>query len=132
MPYKSSSTAADVSPAPVGSRIIRAMQPSAARGETVECVENQSRRGAGGLITEAIVPAIKSDDRDPGRRTWATTDVEAARCRQSDGAPSPGSEVKAIVPAAATGRPRLAFLAAARRRAARLRRCESGRLLDGF
>ena len=38
MPYESSSAASDVSLAPVGSRIIRAMQLSAARGKTAECV----------------------------------------------------------------------------------------------
>ena len=40
----SSSAASDVSLAPVGSRIIRAMQPSATRGETAECVALQWRR----------------------------------------------------------------------------------------
>jgi hypothetical protein len=44
MTYKSSSAASDVSLAPFGSRIIRAMQPSAARGETAECVALQWRR----------------------------------------------------------------------------------------
>ena len=38
MTYESSSAASDVSLAPFGSRIIRAMQASAARGETAECV----------------------------------------------------------------------------------------------
>jgi hypothetical protein len=37
-----------------------------------------------------------------------------AASRQCDGAPSPGSQVKAIVPATVTGRPILAFRAAAR------------------
>ena len=37
MTYESSSAASDVSLAPFGLRIIRAMQPSAARGETAEC-----------------------------------------------------------------------------------------------
>jgi hypothetical protein len=40
-PYRSSSAAPDVSLAPFGLRIIRAMQPSAARGKTDECVANQ-------------------------------------------------------------------------------------------
>ena len=44
MPYESSSAASDVSLAPVGSRIIRAMQLSAARGKTAECVANHSSR----------------------------------------------------------------------------------------
>jgi hypothetical protein len=44
MPYKSSSAVSDVSLAPSALRIIREMQPSAARGETAECVANQSRR----------------------------------------------------------------------------------------
>jgi hypothetical protein len=43
MPYESIA-ASDVSLAPFGLRGIRAMQPSAARGETAECVENRSRR----------------------------------------------------------------------------------------
>jgi hypothetical protein len=43
MPYESSSAASDVSLAPFGLRIIRAMQPSAARGKTAECVAKQSR-----------------------------------------------------------------------------------------
>jgi hypothetical protein len=38
MPYESSSAASDVSLARLYLRIIRAMQPSAARGETAECV----------------------------------------------------------------------------------------------
>jgi hypothetical protein len=38
MTYETSSAASDVSLAPFGLRIIRAMQPSAARGETTECV----------------------------------------------------------------------------------------------
>ena len=38
MTYESSSAASDVSLAPFGLRIIRAMQPSAARGETAECM----------------------------------------------------------------------------------------------
>jgi hypothetical protein len=38
MTYKSGSAASDVSLVPFGLRIIRAMQPSAARGETAECV----------------------------------------------------------------------------------------------
>ena len=44
MTYKSSSATSDVSPAPFGLRIIRAMQPSAARGKTAECVAIRSRR----------------------------------------------------------------------------------------
>jgi len=48
MTYKSSSAASDVSLAPFGWRIIRAMQPSAARGETAECVAKQSRRAGAG------------------------------------------------------------------------------------
>ncbi len=38
MTYKISSAASDVSLAPFGLRIIRAMQPSAARGKTAEWV----------------------------------------------------------------------------------------------
>jgi hypothetical protein len=38
MTYESSSAASDVSLAPFGLRIIAAMQPSAAHGETAECV----------------------------------------------------------------------------------------------
>jgi hypothetical protein len=38
MPYKSSSPVSDVSVARFGLRIIRAMQSSAARGKTAECV----------------------------------------------------------------------------------------------
>ena len=38
MTYESSSAASDVILAPFGLRIIRAMQPSAARGETAESV----------------------------------------------------------------------------------------------
>ena len=41
MTYKSSSAASDVSLAPFGLRIIRAMQPSAARGKTAECTAEQ-------------------------------------------------------------------------------------------
>jgi hypothetical protein len=43
MTYESSSAASDISLAPFGLRIIRAMQPSAARGETAECVALRSR-----------------------------------------------------------------------------------------
>ena len=41
MTYESSSAASDVILAPFGLPIIRAMQPSAARGETAESVANQ-------------------------------------------------------------------------------------------
>jgi hypothetical protein len=44
MTYESSSAASDVSLAPFGLRIIRAIQPSAARGRTAECVAKRSRR----------------------------------------------------------------------------------------
>ncbi len=44
MTYASSKAASDVSLAPFGLRIIRAMQPSAARGETAEYVAKQSPR----------------------------------------------------------------------------------------
>jgi hypothetical protein len=43
MPYKSSSAASDASLARFGLRIIRAMEPSAVRGKTADCVANQSR-----------------------------------------------------------------------------------------
>jgi hypothetical protein len=42
MPYESSSAASDVSLAEFGLRIIPAMQPSAARGKTAECVAKHS------------------------------------------------------------------------------------------
>ena len=45
MPYQSSSAASDVSLAPVASRIIRSMQPSAARAETAEWVAEKERSG---------------------------------------------------------------------------------------
>jgi hypothetical protein len=38
MRYESSNAASDDNLAPFGVRIIRAMQPSAARGETAECL----------------------------------------------------------------------------------------------
>jgi hypothetical protein len=38
MTYESNSAASEFSLAPFGLRIIRAMQPSAARGKTAECV----------------------------------------------------------------------------------------------
>jgi hypothetical protein len=44
MTYESSSAASDVSLVPFGLRIIRAMQPSAARDETAECVAKRSSR----------------------------------------------------------------------------------------
>ena len=46
MPYESISASSDVSLALFGLRIIRAIQPSAARGRIAECVAKQSR-GAG-------------------------------------------------------------------------------------
>ena len=45
MPRESISAASDVSVARFGLRIIRAMQPSAARGETAECVAEQLYAG---------------------------------------------------------------------------------------
>jgi hypothetical protein len=42
MPYESSSAASDVSLAAFGLRIIPAMQPSAARGKTAECVAKRA------------------------------------------------------------------------------------------
>jgi hypothetical protein len=45
MPYKSSSAASDASLAPFGLRILRAMQPSAARGEAAEYVAEQLYAG---------------------------------------------------------------------------------------
>jgi hypothetical protein len=42
MPYKSNSAASDVSLARFGLRILRAMQSSAARGRTAECVALRS------------------------------------------------------------------------------------------
>jgi hypothetical protein len=42
MPCETSSAASDVSLTPFGSRIIRAMQPSAARGKTAERVAIRS------------------------------------------------------------------------------------------
>ena len=51
MTYESSSAASDVSLAPFGLRIIRAMQPSAAGGETAECVAKHSQPAdAGGHL----------------------------------------------------------------------------------
>ena len=44
MPYKSSSAASDLSLDRFGLRIIRAMQPSDARGKTAECVANHASR----------------------------------------------------------------------------------------
>ena len=44
MPYQSSSAASDVRLARFGLRIIRAMQPSAARCKTAECVASRSSR----------------------------------------------------------------------------------------
>jgi hypothetical protein len=43
VPIESSSAASDVSLARFGLRIIRAMQPSAARGKTAECVAKRKR-----------------------------------------------------------------------------------------
>jgi hypothetical protein len=68
MPYESSSAASDVSLAAFGLRIIPAMQPSAARGKTAECValckraRRHLRRPAG---ANAIVGATA--DRDDRR-----------------------------------------------------------------
>jgi hypothetical protein len=58
MTYESSSAASDVSLAPFGLRIIRAMQPSAARGETAECVALRWSGMAGArdrVVAEALV-----------------------------------------------------------------------------
>ena len=43
--YKSSSAASDAGVEPFGLRVIRAMQPSAARGETAECAAEQLYAG---------------------------------------------------------------------------------------
>ena len=48
MTYESSSAASDVSLAPFGLRTIRPMHPSAARGETAECVALGSSGIGGG------------------------------------------------------------------------------------
>jgi hypothetical protein len=69
MTYESSSTASDVSLVPFGLRIIRAMQPSAARDETAECVAKgwcrhhrlgraRRRRSDDALAVRPIVEAI--------------------------------------------------------------------------
>lgn len=51
MPYESSTAESDVTLAWFGLRIIRAMQPSAAGGETAECVGIAIvRNGAGGPL----------------------------------------------------------------------------------
>jgi hypothetical protein len=70
MTYQSSSAASDVSLAPVGLRIIPAMQPSAPRGKTAECVALRRRawrHPPGPAGANAIVrPAPGRDDRrDP-------------------------------------------------------------------
>ena len=49
MPYKSNSAAPDVTLAQFGLHIIRAMQPSTARGKTAECVA--SRRALAAVLT---------------------------------------------------------------------------------
>jgi hypothetical protein len=68
VPCVSSSAASEVSLARLGSRIIRAMESSAARVETAESVANRS--GIRGVrAAKAIVPAIEPDDRYPGRRS---------------------------------------------------------------
>jgi hypothetical protein len=66
MTYESSSAASDVSLVPFGLRIIRAMQPSAARDETAECVAKRSpgasdphdRGVAIGIVPVIAEPAI--------------------------------------------------------------------------
>jgi hypothetical protein len=58
MTYESSSATSDVSLAPFGLRIIRAMQPSAARGETAECVAKESRQSRGAGITKGLVISV--------------------------------------------------------------------------
>jgi len=78
-------------------------------------------------VTRGVVrqAALHCRARSCGKRSSIVGTGEPLLHRQCDGAPSPGSQVKAIVPAAATGRPGLALLAVARLRAARLVRAES-------
>ena len=86
MTYESSSAASAVSLAPFGLRIIRAMQPSAARGETTECVANDSRGSrwpsqAKALVASAAVGQQKgSSATTTGRARMRPRDSSKARC----------------------------------------------------
>jgi hypothetical protein len=65
MPSESSSAASDVNLPPFGSRIIRAMQPSAVRGKTAECVATRlsAVRVAGALLVVDPMAETRSDAR---------------------------------------------------------------------
>ena len=99
-PHESRSAPSDVSLAPVGLPIIRAKQPSAAPGETAECVAIRSRRAGGWRdrgVAEALVlrgePGRKRDRPDGrGRRVIRACGrrVTATRGWAAHGAPSGG------------------------------------------
>ena len=77
MPCKSSSAASDGDLARFGLRIIRAMQPSAARGETAECVAERSSRRE----------RLQDERRRPAQLDRTNLDVWERRC------PAPASVV---------------------------------------
>ncbi len=81
MTYGSSSAASDVSLAPFGLRIIRAMQPSAARGRQPSAWRSIAAP-AGAGTAEAIVPAIEPDDCYLRIARREATDIAASRCRE--------------------------------------------------
>jgi hypothetical protein len=67
MRYRSNSAASELSPARFGLRIVRAMQPSAACGETAECVAKVSpgpRSAEHSFVANSIV---SSGDVGPGK-----------------------------------------------------------------
>ena len=70
MPCKSSSAESDLSLAPFGLRIIRAMQPSAAPGETTECVALRSSRRE----------RLQDERRRPAQLDRTSLDVWERRC----------------------------------------------------
>ena len=80
MTYESSSAASDVNLAPFGLRIIRAMQPSAARGETAESVAKRKPASSVSGEQSDRQPSAGAS-RPTGPQLAASTDADSARTR---------------------------------------------------
>ncbi len=80
MPHKSSSAASEISIARFALRIIRAMQSSAARVETAECVAMRSRPLQAAQDCSPSKPIV------PVRRPWLPDDATTAEPSMTLGA----------------------------------------------